>query len=363
MELRALAPALALATLTACSVDVGALTDMSSGTSHDTTTGTGTGTDTGADITSTGSTTDTPTTGAAATSATTSTTDPGTSTTTGDPPATTTGPAICGGGGLGPGDHTVMVDHDGMVRSAIVHVPPGYDPQAATPLVLNFHGYTGDAPGEVAFSLMNPVADAHGFIVVYPQGLHNSWNAGLCCGQAVTDNVDDIGFIRALVDALHAQLCLDARRIYAAGMSNGGYISHRLACEAADLIAAIGPVSATVVIDPCTPSRPVPVMMFNGTTDLLVPYDGAWYQSAPKSFADWALRDGCTDAPEVSAQTGAVTCETHDECDDGVAVTLCTVDGMGHCWPGNPVCPFGTPNTDINASEALWAFFSQFALP
>jgi polyhydroxybutyrate depolymerase len=146
-------------------------------------------------------------------------------------------------------------------------------------------------------------------------------------------------------------------------MSNGGYISNRLACEAADLVAAVGPVSATIVIDPCAPSRAIPVMMFNGTSDFLVPYNGGLYQSAPQSFADWAAHNNCTDAPEVSRQVGGATCETYGACDDDVSVTLCTIEGMGHCWPGNPVCPFGTPNVDMNASEAVWQFFNNYSLP
>lgn len=364
MKLRPLAVLLPLALQPQCSDDGGATTAATTGS---TTTGDATTTSTTAPATTTG---DDPTTGASdsggttTTTSTTSTTTTTTTETTGDATTTTTtGAFTCDGSGLTPGDHTIMLDHDGIARSAIVHVPPGYDPTTATPLVLNFHGFTGSPEGQVAFSLMNPVADAENFLLVYPAGLYNSWNAGLCCGQAVSDGVDDIGFIRALVERLHDELCIDDTRVYATGMSNGGYISHRLACEATDLFAAVGPVSATVVIDPCVPSRPIPVMMFNGTADFLVPYGGGIYQSANQSFVDWATRNGCTDPPEVTAQVGSVTCETVDECDEGVAVTLCTVEGMGHCWPGTPDCLFGVPNTDISANAALWAFFSQFTLP
>lgn len=312
------------------------------------------------DPTSTGSSS---TTGAPTTSGSTATGD---ATTTGDPTSTgddTTTGAGCPAAPLAPGEHIVAVDHGGMMRTARVHVPASVDPQVPAPLVLNFHGFGSNASQQQFFSGMSAFADSAGFLLVYPQGFENSWNAGACCGEAVTQDIDDVGFVRALVAALAEKLCFDPRRVYATGMSNGGFISHRLACEAADLIAAAGPVSATVVIDPCVPGRPIPVMMFNGTADFLVPYDGGLYQSAPKSFSDWSDRNGCTDPAEVSAQVGAVTCETRDECDDGVAVTLCTVEGMGHCWPGNPSCLFGTANTDMSANEALWAFFSQFTLP
>ena len=104
-------------------------------------------------------------------------------------------------------------------------------------------------------------------------------------------------------------------------------------------------------------------MMFNGTADFLVPYNGGAYPSAPASFAAWADRNGCTDTPTITHDAGTVTCETHTECTDDAAVTLCTVEGMGHCWPGTDFCPWGNPNTEISANEALWAFLSQFSLP
>ena len=355
MELRALVTLALSVVLTACSDDGGggSTGNLTSGTGPGTTTGdTTTGTTPGSEPTSGG-----PTSG------------PGTTTTTGEPATTTgddttstTGASLCDGGGLGPGDHTVTLEHGGLMRSALVHVPTDYDPQAPTPVVLNFHGFTQTAAGQQQLSGMNPVAEEHGFVVVYPEGVEYSWNAGLCCGQAVLQDVDDVGFVRALVARLHEELCVDAKRVYAAGMSNGGYISHRLACEATDLIAAVAPVSATIVIDPCTPSRPIAVQMFNGTTDLLVPYNGGIYQSAPQSLADWVAHDNCSDEPDVITN-GGVTCETYDECDAGVSVSLCTIEGMGHCWPGNPACPFGTPNEELDASEAAWNFFQHHSLP
>jgi hypothetical protein len=179
VDLRALVTLALSAALSACSDDLGGSSDnLTSGTGSGTTTGTNTGTTTGTP----GTTAPDPTTGAPTTGPVTPTGD-ATTTTTGDDTTTTTsttGASTCDGGGLGPGDHTLMLDHGVAMRSAIVHVPPGYDPQTASPLVLNFHGFTQDASSQVLFSLMNPVADAHGFVVVYPDGLYNSWNAGQC---------------------------------------------------------------------------------------------------------------------------------------------------------------------------------------
>jgi polyhydroxybutyrate depolymerase len=274
-----------------------------------------------------------------------------------------TGAVGCPADALPPGDHDVSIVHDGMMRTAIVHVPPGLAADAPAPLVFNFHGYTMTAAQQVAFTNMNPLADSEGFYVVYPDGFHTSWNAGACCGDAASQGVNDVGFVRALHAELAARLCLDAKRVYATGMSNGGFISNRLACEAADLFAAIGPVSAVNGMTECEPSRPIPVIAFNGTTDVLVPYDGAWYISVAESFAGWAERDGCGGAPTPGMTVGSASAEVYARCRGGVSVVQWTLEGMGHCWPGNPVCPYGAASVDIDANGVMWDFFGQYALP
>jgi polyhydroxybutyrate depolymerase len=290
--------------------------------------------------------------------------------TTGEPdpttgePDTTTGAAACTPGALGPGEHTIDLMHDGIMRSALVHVPASVDLAAATPLVLNFHGFTSNADQQVFFSGMNPTADAEGFIVAYPQGIDSSWNAGDCCGNAVTQNIDDVGFARALVARLQTELCIDERRIFATGMSNGGFMSHRLACEASDVFAAIAPVSAAMGMPNCQPGRPVPVLMFNGTLDPLVNYDGnGGFKGALETFAEWADHDACTGEPVPGKTAGQAACQTHATCAADVTVTLCTFEGMGHCWPGNAFCPFGAASTDLAANAEMWEFFMQYPLP
>ena len=273
-------------------------------------------------------------------------------------------PLVCPPAALAAGDHTIQVLHAGLKRSALVHIPASADLAARTPLVLNFHGLTSNPEQQVFFSGMNAKADAEGFILVYPAGVQSSWNAGACCGAAIDQNIDDVGFVRALVAQLSATLCIDERRIYATGMSNGGFMSHRLACEAADLFAAVAPVSAVNGMDTCTPSRPVPVMMFNGTLDPLVAYNGGGlFKSAQQTFDDWGVRDLCGDAPKPGKSNGAASCLQHDLCDADVSVVFCTFEGMGHCWPGQAFCPLGAASTDLSANDEMWEFFSQHALP
>ena len=154
-------------------------------------------------------------------------------------------------------------------------------------------------------------------------------------------------------------------------MSNGDF-SHRLACEAADVIAAAAPVAAVLGIEEsaCNPSRPIPLVEFNGTANPLVSYDGGGLSglpSAQQSVDGWVSRDGCTGEPAVTYDNGAATCVTVSDCDGEVSVTLCSIEGAGHCWPGQP-CPerlgslVGEPTFDIKANEVMWELFSRSSL-
>lgn len=256
----------------------------------------------------------------------------------------------------------------GLLRTIAVHVPASYDPSVGMPLVLDIHGFTSDAVQEQLLSNMPAKADAEGFITMQPFGLGvpRSFNAGACCGIAAATHVDDVAFIRSLIDKAADELCIDPARVYVTGMSNGGFLSNRLGCELADRIAAIAPVAGTLGISSCHPSRPMPVMAFNGTADPLVPYEGntaLGFLPVPDTFAGWATRDGCVGSPAVTYEQGDTTCRTYDDCDGGAEVTLCTIDGGGHTWPGGlPIPVFGKTSTDISATDAMWAFFSAHSL-
>ena len=279
----------------------------------------------------------------------------------------------CTDGSLDSSVEHIEIEFGGTMRSYELHVPPAYDGSAPLPLVLNFHGFTSSGSEQQGYTMMDDTADANGFIVAYPNGLSSSWNAGICCGEAAMNGVDDVGFTRAIVDDLGARGCVDLSRIYATGMSNGGFMSHRLACEASDLIAAIAPVSGVLGLEPssCDPARAVPLIHFHGTEDFLVPYDGgglAGSISVPASTDFWIDHNGCSGEPTVTYSEGMVTCETIDQCAEGSSVTLCTIDGGGHCWPGEPCdriegIDLGLATMDINANDAMWALFSSVSLP
>jgi polyhydroxybutyrate depolymerase len=252
----------------------------------------------------------------------------------------------------------------GVDRTIRVHVPASYDPTRATPVVLGFHGYTLSGAAQASASHMIAKADLEGFIAVHADGTGGlrGWNAGDCCGTAASSGIDDVGFVGALLDELEARLCVDADRIYSTGFSNGGFLSHRLACEMADRIAAIAPVSGVMGVDVCNPARPVPVFEVHGTSDSIVPYNGggiSGFRSVAETVADWADRNGCpAGAPVETFAMGDATCEAHRGCGEGSEVSLCTIDGGGHQWPGGDPFPGGGhTSTDLIATDAIWTFF------
>ena len=307
-----------------------------------------------------GSTTDEPTTTTASTSSPTSET--GESSGSGEE----TTAAGCEASGLEPGKHEGLVlDFDGVERTFDLLVPASYDGTAPTTLVLNFHGYLIGSPAQQSeWSQMDGFAEDAGVIVAYPAGINASWNAGACCGDAMSGEVDDVGFVRALVEHISGMLCVDPDRVFATGMSNGGFLSHRLACEAGDLVAAIAPVAGVLGVpaENCT-GRAVPVMHFHGTADFIVGYNGGLFQSVADTMAFWVEHNGCEPEPEITFEMGDTTCETWSGCTDGADVTLCTIQNGGHCWPGNTACPASYSTDQIHASEAALQFFADHPMP
>ena len=265
---------------------------------------------------------------------------------------------------------TFKLVHDGIEYPYIVHVPPSYDGSKRTPLVLHWHGRNSNALQQQLYTSMDATSDEKGFILVYPDSPSRTWNAGNCCGaaDAGVPTADHVGFARALVSELSAAACIDSKRVYSLGLSAGGYFGYRLACEAADVFAAFAGVSAQMGVDNCQPSRPVPVLHFHGTGDQLVGYNApepsAEGLDVPGMMRRWSERNGCTKGPETTFQMGVATCQTWSQCTGDVLVTLCSIEGTGHCWPGQTFCPNNMPTTqDISANTASWDFFQRFVLP
>lgn len=280
------------------------------------------------------------------------------------------------------GSQSGTITSAGGARTFVVHVPTGYDPARPAPLVLLFHGGLGTGSQMEASSLMSPIADREGFVVAYPDGLARSWNGGGCCGPPATDHVDDVRFVADLLDHLEGQLCLDRRRVYTGGMSNGAIFSHRLACDLADRIAAASSTSGANMASPCQPARPISMLEIHGTADHNIPFaggpgcgiSGAIFPSVADTISSWVTRDGCTlDTPTLVVAQGDGRCERQARCPDGIEVILCTIAGRGHSWPGGmakqavlPACMLagdGGQSDSFIASEQLWAYFQRHALP
>ena len=278
------------------------------------------------------------------------------------------------------GDSTRTLTFDNIERSYILHIPSSYDGSHAMPLVLSFHGGGGNAENEMRVSNFIPLADEKGFIVAYPNGTGRlgdkvlTWNGGTCCGYATTNQVDDVGFVRALIADLQTVAMIDMKRIYATGLSNGGIMSYRLACDASDLIAAIGPVSGTQNYIRCQPESPVSVIHFHGTEDGHVPYNGGAgpdsiagvpFVSVKDSIDFWLNFNQCPASPQTESFAD-IKHDAYTNCKDGTAVELYTIVGGKHAWPGSDgsAWPGGNePTQTISATKLMWEFFAAHPKP
>jgi len=260
---------------------------------------------------------------------------------------------------------------DARTRVYNIHVPAGYSAADPLPLVLVLHGATQSIASVERMSGMSRLADREKFIAVYPSGTGPmdrvpTWNAGNCCAYALRNNVDDVGFLRALIEKLKSEYPVDAKRIYVTGISNGAMMSYRLACELSDEIAAIAPVEGAQNLD-CNPSEPVSVIVFHGTADRLVPFNGGStpFQIGPKrndtpvndAVGFWVRRDGCASAPERGQVAEAKT-TFYTKCEGGTGVALYAIEGGRHMWPGAP-----RSGNSVNATEIMWSFFAQHPKP
>lgn len=264
---------------------------------------------------------------------------------------------------------------DGERRWFTVRLPRGYHRYARrpTPLVLNFHGYRNFPLFQRVFSDMDDKADSAGFIVVYPKGTGSplSFNGSGCCGEAQAEDVDDVAFTEAMLDKLEQELCIDTRRVYATGFSNGAFMAQRLACELSERFGALAAVAGLIDPRECAPTRSISVLQFHGTSDETVPFAGSAegrYLSAPDAFAFWAAQNACVGTPVTSYDRGDAYCERYTDCADDAEVGFCMIDGGGHTWPGGldnflVEAAAGKVSDSISANDVIWSFFERHPLP
>jgi polyhydroxybutyrate depolymerase len=274
-----------------------------------------------------------------------------------------TSAACLGKSPMAAGDTDFEITTSGEKRDYRVHVPPGYDAQKEVAVVIALHGYTQNIDDIMNITHFAEAVDKRGMIVVFPRGKAPlgvpGWNAGTCCGTAQAQGTPDVQFIRDMVAQLEKDYCIDPKRIFVSGFSNGGMLSHRLACEFSERIAAIGAVSGTMAIDPCIPKRFVPVLHIHGTSDIVVPYSNPiTAQTVSKTIDGWVARNFCQPEKSVVYTKGSASCELYASCN--ADVELCTIDGGGHEWPaGGSSMGIG----DLPASEYILDFFEAHPMP
>ena len=302
-------------------------------------------------------------------------------------------PAGCGAiGGYGRSLRHDTLTVSGQERTYSLYVPPNLPQDASAPLVFILHGGGGTGKGMVWLTRggFNLLADKNGFIVVYPDGMKRHWNDGRTDAGyfAHREKIDDVAFVSALIGKLAKEWNIDPKRVYAAGISNGAMMSFRLACELSGSVAAVAAIAGSVpkdIASTCSPSRPVPVLIMNGTHDLLVPWSGGYIlPNWGKKFGEvvsvsdtvklWVAKNGCSPRPAQSQAPDAdpadgttVRKEAYGSCREQSEVVLYTVENGGHAWPGGrqylPERFIGKTSRDIDACEIIWEFFKRHRRP
>jgi polyhydroxybutyrate depolymerase len=270
---------------------------------------------------------------------------------------------------------------DGKTRTYTVHVPPASGSSKPMPLILALHGRLGTGEGQQRLSHLDKVSDAHGFLVAYPDGLDRSWADGRGGSPSDKNGVDDVKFLSQLIDKLAVEYNVDRSRVYATGMSNGGFMSARLACDLSNKIAAVAIVAASIstkLSAACQPAKPVSVLIFQGTDDPLVPFAGGalghngergLVLSHELTLRRWAALDHCVTSPSTQHIADAagdgtpIDLQAYSDCAGGSEVLGYTVQKGGHTWPGGmqyvPEVVVGKTTRNLDASEVLWDFFSH----
>ncbi len=274
------------------------------------------------------------------------------------------------------------IEVNGATRNFKVHVPASYQKEKAVPLLIALHGGGGDMNFQADEKFYHQISksESEGFIVAFPNGYSRfggklaTWNAGTCCGKGRDTNSDDVGFIKAMIEKLQSDYNIDKKRIYVTGMSNGGMMSYRLACELTDVISGIASVAGTDNTTSCKPSRPISILHIHAKNDDHVLYNGGAgenafndksmvsnFTSVPATIEKWVKFNGCNNKPKRVLEKNGAWCDLYSGCKDNVHVQLCVTETGGHSWPGGEKIRESKgekPSQAVSANDVMWDFFN-----
>ena len=275
------------------------------------------------------------------------------------------------------GSYRYTLQHDGLERAYRVHVPKSWSAAKPMPMLLVFHGGGGnmDYQADDRYYGLISKSESAGFIAVFPNGYSRrggklaSWNAGNCCAGARDENIDDVGFVRKMIERLRTTVVFDDKRIYSTGMSNGALFSYRLACEMSETIRGIASVAGSDGTKTCNPTRPVSILEIHAKDDEFVLFNGgagknlkilADFVSVPETISRWVQRNGCPAAPKRVLETEGAYCDSYAPCREGTEVKLCVTERGGHSWPGGIKVRTGEPGSKaLIANDVMWEFFGR----
>lgn len=279
-----------------------------------------------------------------------------------------------------PGDYEFSIEHGGLSRKYLVHVPASYDPERPAALLVSLHGGGGFMEYQASDANYGQItaSEKHGFVVVFPNGYSRlpggkfaTWNAGGCCGPAKEKNVDDVGFLRQVIANLTRQLNIDRSRIYATGFSNGAQMALRLACEMPDTLRGVAAVAGTEMVNQCSPSAPVSVLSIHARNDDHSRFEGgagaksvdtgnmANATGVQETVRRWVARNSCEATPKRVLDRPGAYCDLYAGCKGEARVASCVTERGTHSWPGaSRSRSTEPPSQAISANEVMWNFFS-----
>ena len=280
-----------------------------------------------------------------------------------------------------PGDYILSLIHNELYRFYKVHIPASYSPNKPHPVLFSFHGGGGDMTiqSNDKFYKLISKSEKEGFVIVFPNGFSKlksgklaTWNAGNCCGDARDQNIDDIGFVKAILLELKNKISVDEKKIFSIGMSNGAMMSYRLACQMSDVFSGIAAVAGTDNTQECVPKKAISILHIHAKDDDHILFNGGIgkaavdkkyitnFTSVPATITKWVNFNECDKNSLYRTQLEGAYCDEYTKCKDNTKVKLCVTESGKHSWPGGEKAKRqSSPSKAFSANDVIWDFFQK----